>query len=341
MTESDAPISPPSADQNGAEPKPKGGAGKLVAILLLIVVVAIVVAGVVFWPQVERQSDGATAPNRQVEELRQELAATRVRLADLDARLKKAPAPATDADLDRRVALLEGAAKAQPTVSPRLADDVKALADGVAELRKTAADSATVLRLADRLAKVEGELHELQARRSSGAALLLAVGQLRAAVDQALPFDAELRALKALAPDDAETAKPLTVLKPRAATGIPTRLALVERFAQLEPAIVRAEALPAGDGWWRQSLNRLMTLVIVRREDGDADGIGAAAVVARVRARLAVNDFAAAIAEAATLTEGPAETAKGWLDDARARLAADQALSELAAQAVAATGARP
>jgi len=335
MTESDAQMSPPAPTPAAdAAPRPKRGAGRLIALfLLLVVLAALAAAALLAWPQIQSLLAGDT---QQIEALRQELAATRAQVAEL-ANRPAAPAPAPDAELDRRLATLE---KAQPAAAPHLAEEVKALSERLAEVQKTAADAAAVLRLADRVAKVETDLREVQARRSSAAAQLLAIGQLRSAIDQALPFDAEWRAVKALSPDDAEAARVLAVLKPQAPTGIATRATLIDRFARLEPAIIRAEALPEGDGWWRQSLNRLMTVVTIRREDGEADGAGAAAVVARVRTRLAGNDFAAAIAEAEHLTEGPAALARPWLDDARARLAADRSLSELTAQAVAAIGAR-
>ena len=333
MTESDAQISPPTG-ATAPTARPKRGAGPMIALfLLLVVIAALAAAALLAWPRLESLMAG---DRPQIEALRQELAATRAQVADLASR-PVAPAPVPDLELERRLAAVE---RTQPAAAPHLAEEVKALSERLTDVQKTAADAAAVLRLADRVAKVEGDLREVQARRSSAAAQLLAIGQLRSALDQALPFDAEWRAVKALSPDDAEASRVLTVLKPQAQTGIATRATLVDRFSRLEPAIIRAEALPAGDGWWRQSLNRLMTVVTIRREDGEADGSGAAAVVARVRARLAGNDFAAAIAEAEHLTDGPAAMAKPWLDESRARLAADQSLSELTAQAVAAIGAR-
>jgi len=346
MTESDAQNSPSprtapgetaSVVESALAAKPKGGKGGVILVAVpLLIVAALGAAALTVWPRVERLLSGAGDLAPQVEALRQDLAATRAQVADLAARPAALAAP--DGQLERRLAAVEAA---QSAVSPHLAEEVKALADRVAELQKTAADAAAVLRLADRLAKAEADLRELQARRSSAAAQLLAIGQLRAAVDQALPFDAEWRAVKALTLDDAEADRVLAPLKSLAQAGIPSRSTLVDRFDRLEPAIIRAESLPEGDGWWRQSLNRLMTVVTVRREDGDAEGAAAAAVVARTRARLVANDLAAAIAEAEHLTAGPAAVARPWLDDARARLVADQSLSELTAQAVAAIGARP
>ena len=337
MTESEASMSPPAAD-SAPSARPRRGKGGLILFLLLVLVAAALAAVLVLGrPQLERLLSGDDALAPQVEALRQDLAATRAQLADLAAR---PPSPAGEgqrADVEPRLAALEKTASA---AAPHLAEDVKALAERVAELQKTSADAAAVLRLADRLGKVEADLREVQERRSSAAAQLLAIGQLRAAIDQALPFDAEWRAVKALDGGDAEVERLLAPLKALAPAGIPTRATLTDRFGRLEPAIIRAEALPPGEGWWRQSLNRLMTLVTIRREDGEAEGDAAAAVVARLSARLAANDFAAAIAEAPHFSEGSAAVVKPWLDDARARLLADQSLSELTAQAVAAIGAR-
>ena len=133
--------------------------------------------------------------------------------------------------------------------------------------------------------------------------------------------------------------KVVEVLAERAASGIPTRMVLAERFWPLAPQVVRAEALPQADTWWRGTLNRLLSLVTIRREDGTAAGETAAAVAARAEARLFQGDFAAAAAELALLSGGPAEVAGPWLADARARVAAEKALSELTAHTVALTGA--
>lgn len=249
------------------------------------------------------------------------------------------PDPATAGRLDRleqTVAALE----ARPTVPEALVREVQSLSAALAETRKTTADAAAVLRLADRLDKVEGELRDIQSRRTSAAALLLATGQLREAVNHALPFEAELRAVRVLAPQDAEMAAAVETLKPRAAAGIPTRIVLAERFDALAPALVRSELMPQGRSWWRDTVNRLGSLLTVRREDGEAAGTSPAAVVARTQAALRRGDLAGAVAQAETLDGAAAETVAPWLNDARARLAADKALSTLTAAVVAAIGPR-
>jgi uroporphyrinogen-III synthase len=339
----------PEADQKPAETAEEGKAapwGILVGAVLALVLVA---GAVVTWPQwkdqvmppkaVTVQEPAAPEPDA----LRAELDQTRDRLARLEAQLAERPAGFDAGPLDARLAQVEQGLRAlqnQPQLPARLADDVAALAKDVADLKRTSADAAAVLRLADRVDKTEAEMREMQARRSSATALLLAVGQLREAVNASMPFDAELRAVKTLAPQDADFAAALEALKGRAASGIPSRLMLAERFNVLAPDLVRAETLPAERNWWRDTLHRVSTLVTVRREDGDAAGTSAAAIAARIQARLSQNDLAGAATEAEQFQGGAAESVAPWLDDLRARAAADKALGELTAQVVAAIGPR-
>jgi uroporphyrinogen-III synthase len=298
-----------------------------------------------------RDQAGLPAPGGgfEVENLRAELSAASQRLAQLEARPAptvsgSAPAPAPAPADDGRLAALEQALRglqAQPALPSTLVTDVDSISKQLAELRKTAADSATMLRLVDRLDQVEASLRDLQAKRSSAAALLLAVGQLREAVNGGQAFDAELRAVKVLAGDDAALIRAAESLAERAGTGLAPRAALIARFDALAPRIIRAEILPAEDGWLRSVMDRLLSLVTIRREDGNAAGDNAAAQVARAQAALGRGDLAAAAVQLDGLSAGPAAQAASWLAEARARLAADKALSEMAAQAIALAGARP
>lgn len=279
----------------------------------------------------------AFRPATESETAKAELAALRDRLAQLESR------PQGEADtgrLDKAEAAI-AALQAQPQVPAKLVGEVEDMGKQLAELKRTSADAAAVLRLADRLEKIEAELRDLQAKRSSAVAVLLAVGQLREALARAMPFDAELRALLALAGNDPEVVAQTQPLKARAEVGIPTQTTLVARFHRLAPDLVRAQLLPTDQSWWRQTLDRLAALVVVRREDGDAAGSGNAAIVARIQARLAEDDLEHAADEAAGLKDAAAEIVAPWLTDARARLAADRAASALTAHVVAQVGARP
>jgi len=279
----------------------------------------------------------AFRPATESETTKAEIVALRDRLAQLESKQSAAFDPSR---LDKAEAAI-AALQAQPQVPAKLVGEVDEMGKQVAELKRTSADAAAVLRMADRLDRIDAELRDIQAKRSSAVAVLLAVGQLREAMARAMPFDAELRALLALAGNDPEVVTQTQLLKVRAAAGIPTQITLVARFQRLAPDLVRAQLLPAGQSWWRQTLDRLASLVVVRREDGDAAGSGNAAIVARIEARLAEDDLEHAVAEAASLTDAAAEIVAPWLDDAQARLAADKTVSALTAHVVAQVGARP
>jgi len=282
-------------------------------------------------------------PPGAVGDLAAELAATRDRLHALETRLAVPPQNSAElAPLENRLTQTETALRAlqaQPQVPAKLVEEVETLGKAVTELKRTSADAAAVLRLADRVEKVEAGFRDMQSRRTSAGALLLAIGQLREAVAAALPYDTELRALKALAGGNAEMAAPLEALKTRAAAGIPTAPVLTARLAVQAPIIIRAQVLPEQQSWWRQTLERVASLVTIEREDGNAAGASPAAILARAQAALALGDLSAAAAEIEGLSGGPAEQAAPWLADAKARIAANKALSELTAQVVAAIGA--
>jgi hypothetical protein len=350
-------AAPDTASQPETSPPPPRGRSRWPAILAALTVLVLMLAAAVTSFPLWRDAVGigpvkVERDQGEIDSLRAELAATTERLRRLELRVADLPEVPASASPTKsgggdavagRLAGLEQTVRSlqsQPSVPARLTEEIDAIAKQVADLRKSAADAAAVLRLADRVEQNEAAVREMQARRSSAAALLLAVGQLRDAAAFGLPFDAELRSLKALAPQDEEVAATVDRLRPRAAAGIPTRATLVERFDALAPRLVRAEILPGSDVWWRRPLDRVLSLVVIRREDGAAAGAGVAAIVARAQAALARNDFSDAIDELGLLTTAPAEVAAPWIADGRARVEADRALSDLTARSVAQMGAK-
>ncbi|OAN49114.1 hypothetical protein A6A04_03055 [Paramagnetospirillum marisnigri] len=325
-------------------PPTSSGSRGVVAVLLLGMAAA---AGVLSFPLWRDKVGLPVQPTGfEVEDLRAEVSGLALRLAQVEARptvSSAAPAAATPGD-DGRLNALEQALKAvqaQPAVPATLTAEVDSISKQLADLRRTSADAAALMRLADRLEQVDAGLRDLQAKRSSAAVLLLGVGQLREAVELGRGFDAEWRAVKVLAGDESALAAVLEPLKDKAVTGIRTRSALTDSFQALAPAVIRAEVLPEGEGWQRRVVDKMLSLVTIRREDGSAAGANAAAVVGRAQAALARADLAAAAAELEALGTGPAETAAPWLAEARARLAAEKAVSELTAQVLALAGAKP
>ncbi len=239
-----------------------------------------------------------------------------------------------------RVAALGDAVEQLNGQIAELQDQIGQTRDQIAQVEKASADAATVLRLADRIEAAESAVRQAESRTQAAQALLMTVGQLREAVFNGQSFDEELRAVKAVAPDDADVARSLQALQPLAAKGVATRTALAARFGELAPDIVRADFGPEAEGWLRQTIQRLTSVVTVRRTEGDVAGESVAAIVARAEAALDQGDLAGAVNELSALQGPAAETAAPWLNAAKARLAAETALSDLSAHAVAVTEAR-
>jgi uroporphyrinogen-III synthase len=186
--------------------------------------------------------------------------------------------------------------------------------------------------MAERLKRLEQETDGLSASAGDDAAaraIVLAVAQLRDAVREGRPFEADLEGLIALADGRPAISQALADLTPQAANGVSTLAALRTRFATLAGPIVSAADSAEGDGWIAEAAAKLASLVTVRRV-GDAAPAGSIdALVHRVDALLAAGDLSSA-AEALKLLKGkPGEIVAPWLRAADARLAAEKAVANL------------
>ena len=302
-------------EQTPSSPLPSSAAKRL----WLLVPLAVVIAGVLaLWPQIE-----ALLPQSNP--------------------IQVETAPKADSPVAELGQVKDELKKLQ--AEPKTSLDHSSLEERLSKLEKSSADAASVLRLVDRIDRLETAIRDLQGRRKADAAMVLALGLLKEAVDRGAPFDTELRAVKALAPEDGDIKKVVADLKPRAAAGIPTRAVLIGRFTTLEGAVIRADSLPVSsdgalDDWRRRSLERVLTLFTLRREDGEIDGSSTPAIVARAHESLGRGDWADGVHQMEGLQGEAAKAAQIWLDDARARLLADRDIADLAADAVAAAGAK-
>ncbi|CCG41844.1 COG4223 family protein [Magnetospirillum molischianum] len=336
------------------ETRRSSGAGKVIALLLVLLLAVGGWASFPLW----REMAGFPAPEDELVAVRAAQTTLANRLSRLEASLgqlsaleQKVAAVESQSQtpvqliadvesLARQVETLRKNAVDGPAVA-RLPAEVEALSKQVESLHKTAADASTLLRLYDRVDQTDTALREMKTRQASASGLLLAVGQLRETVDRGLPFDAELRTVKVLAADDTEVLTAVEMIRPFASTGIPTRIALLGRLEHLAPEIVRAELLPAEQGWSRRAADRMLSLVSIRREPGLVAGNDATAIIARAESNMNGGDLAGAVSEIDLLVYGPAEAAAPWLGQAKARIAADKALSELTAHSIALAGVRP
>ena len=205
---------------------------------------------------------------------------------------------------------------------------IEDLNDRIAVLEGKSADAASVLTLANRVTTLEDTSRRAVADQTAEVALLMATAQLRETITAGRPFALELETAKALSTRVLGTAINDDGFATYGARGIPSLFTLQRRFGETAARVVRAAAIPDGaSGWIRQSLDRLMAIVTVRRVDGDIAGDGAAAILARAENRLEADDLSGAAVEMTALTGAAAEAAAPWLADVRARIAADRAIT--------------
>lgn len=270
--------------------------------------------------------------------------ATNARLAGIE----KRPAPpqvdldavkSADSALAQRLDATEtGAAEAKSALQQleHRVDDLEArlssrAASEAADLQKqqqelTRIDSM-VADLANRLPAIARQAQSQNAGERKEAMETLLLMQMREAVDQARPFEAEYSAFKAL-DNDPELASASEPLAEAAHNGVAGRAVLNERLADLGARITSAAAPPAEADWGAQALARLRGLVTIRRIDGGPQ-TGPEGAIGAARASLARGDLAGAVAIIEKLTGTAAEAAGPWLKMARERLSVERALDRL------------
>ena len=182
---------------------------------------------------------------------------------------------------------------------------------------------------------LEGRVTELETRPlQTGekiAAMVLALGQVEAAMNSGRPYRAALNRLEALGRDDPLILEggAVAALSPWADYGIPDRLALRLKFAELAPEIDRALS-GAGEGNWLDGIwNSVTGLVTIRRIDGsDLPPIG------RAEQAMDNGDLATAVAAfAGERSLGPEGDA--WLNLVKARIDSEREIDALYGQMIA------
>ncbi len=259
------------------------------------------------------------------------------RMAALERRLGELAQARPGADSEIRSALEKQAADAKAALEKQAADAKAAIERLAAETRaagqKLAGDAEQLKKdfaaLQGRVGAVAEEMRRVGGASNETGTLIVALGQLRRAVQEGAAYRAALDAAKALAKERKEFEAGLAMLQARADQGVPTMAQLRQRFDRLAVAVLRAAsaAKPDADVWDR-IWARVSSLVTVRRV-GEVAGESVSAVLSRAEAALARGDLAEAAKQMNTLA-GPARAAaEAWLADARARLVSDAALAEI------------
>jgi hypothetical protein len=316
-------------------------------------------------------SEAIAALGTRLKELEQRPAETPAELTDLSVRVQKleeslqalaksaeAGAPVGNAaalenrlgEVERRLdSKIESALGAQQTDNAKtvqtLEGEIASLTErlgALAEANKTA-DQATQGVETDieaRLAKLEQEVPNLadsvakNAQSAKAGAAALAFTKLSEVVRSGRPFAVELAAFKAVAPN----AQAVDAIAVHAASGIPT---LEQLRGSFDEAVEKSE-MPAkpGDGSLLGSvIESARSAVRIRRVDAAETDAGPDAAIAKAEKHLAKGEISTAIENVGSLPAPAREAFAPWLDQARARLTANETLAALEAEIVPALGA--
>ncbi len=245
-------------------------------------------------------------------------------IAQLSSRLsqqetKQPPAAVDLAPLNERSAKLE-------TATGALRGEIAALKKLIESQPKipAGATAGEVDAVSRRLAQIEERLVTLAAapkvepKIDTQPAEVVALGALRDAIASGRPFANELEAVRALLKERAAALAPLA---PSAKDGLPTVAALASQFGEAARRMLNPPA-PEGSGVFTRLWSNAGKLVDVRPA-GEPQGSDAAAIIARMDAKLARGELAAALDDAKALPAAVRELGKDWFAVAERRRDAD------------------
>lgn len=201
------------------------------------------------------------------------------------------------------------------------------LARSVAELDRKVSDlSATLVRTTEQGLSANAVLANADARIR-----MVALLQLRATLRRPVPFDAELKAVRALGGKMEELDPLLAAVEAYAANGIPVESQLRQDFAAVTEAAGRSDPRPMPIKWLSNVTG--WTSVAVEPE-----AIRPVTIAEQAQALLAEGDLPAAMAQLSAIDLGSTAPARAWMEDAKARIAANQAIDRIAEMVVTAVG---
>ncbi|WP_176082535.1 mitofilin family membrane protein [Martelella sp. HB161492] len=279
------------------------------------------------------------------------IAALQSDLAQVKASLAAAPAEAQTAlstlggrldTMDAKIADLSS----RPTGGSGVpGQTVEALKADLATLSTTVQANATSLAnqsqaeqaQGDVLSKLESQVAALDKKvNDPGKELMIAraiaAAGLKAAIDRGGSFASELQTYASVAPDDPA----LSALKSLAASGIPTRDALLAQFETLAtPIINAADAPPADESVTTRLWNSARHLISIRPV-GDVEGSSTGAIVARIENDLETGKLQAAAKEWSALPAAGQDASRDFKTALDARIKAEGLLGQMLSDAASA-----
>jgi uroporphyrinogen-III synthase len=353
-----SPLEPKTVDATVVPaPAPSRGLGVVGAFVTGLIAAVIVLAAAVlslpYWPQEARTlwrgpvaasplPTPAPAPaidTAALDAAKRELAG---RLDDLDKRVRAAAATAAQADrpttsdpaiaeLRRKLEALENRPAPEADTSS-LKSEIVALRAALQALDQTVAgQKASVDKAAAAAqASVSGEQKAIAAAR--GSAVIGIAARISAGLTAGQPFAPDLSLLQPLAQGDTKLAELIAALQPHAAKGVASRANLANTFPSVAKAALADDL--ADDSFWQRMLGKLKSVVSLRRT-GEVAGDSVEAKLARAEAAINAGDLAKAVELVKSLPPQTSRATADWLARAEAHLAAQRAVDQLAAYAVA------
>lgn len=204
---------------------------------------------------------------------------------------------------------------------------------GLEQLVRVQNRSDRLTSLEEQQRKLAVDLAALEVAANSGmskdALFLLAVGQLRTAMDAGRAFAQELESVVVMLPEADPLRERLNTVRPDAAKGVPSLLQLRERFPGVARSVVQVAAVPEDGTLVDQAMGRMEELVTIRRVGPGVTGSSPEALVGRAEARLAEGDLAGAVELVSQLQGQAGKMAEDWLNKARATLEAQALAADL------------
>ena len=342
-SDAETPIEPATtaaAETPPSEPTPPARSGPALPALIAAGIfgglVALAGAGSMqyagYLPAIGRE----TAPPVDISGLSADVEALKTQLAGL----ADAPAATADPRLEERLAALETAVTNQASTAAdtaaldelrqRLAQTDEALA----ALKGEAAGNASALteteaRLTERLAEAEKKLEE--PRTDVEMAKAIALTALKSATERGGPFMAELDALASITPDDPAVER----LRPHAATGIASRAELVRKFGNVADTILSAIHQPdPNEGIGQRLLSSALSVVKVRPV-GNVEGTTPEAILARMEDKLQNGDLKGASLEWESLPEQGKAVSADYVSTLKTRIEIETVVGDALATVVA------
>jgi hypothetical protein len=262
--------------------------------------------------------------------LAQRITALEERVAALRQTQREAATKAALAQQAQRLDVAEAHSEARAAAQ---AADIEKIRQQLAQRSATGGEIAT------RLDELERQVHARDSIDRSEGIRMLALLQMREAVEAGRPFPVEYAAFSQLAAHDPELAAAARPLADAARSGVAGLGELRRRLGELADRVDAVQAPPAKSKWWEAALDRVRALVNVRRIDGTKTRPDAAVSAAQMA--LAQGSLAGAVGALDGLSDRSAESAQSWLKMARQRLAAEAALTHLQGLLTAQLGAQP